>query len=207
MKAVRPAADTHGQPAAMLAGDQAPRHREGVDERHQRCAHRAAHFTALDTRSRSSVLLTSRVRPMPPTAGAAVSPLLGGVAAADLCRWGRQTDPASSSPIAAGRIHHAEALASATRAVTPSATATPAAIRQPSPITKSQKEAQEGFNSLHAPGRLRVDRARRDPLTPLDRGDEPERQQGGCGDDHEQRGVAAWPVRARAFGSPEHAER
>ena len=36
MKAVRPAADTHGQPAVMLAGDQAPRHREGVDERHQR---------------------------------------------------------------------------------------------------------------------------------------------------------------------------
>ena len=36
MKAVRPGADADGQPAAMLARDQALRHREGVDERSER---------------------------------------------------------------------------------------------------------------------------------------------------------------------------
>ena len=50
MKAMRPAPDTHDQPAAALARDQAPRHRQGVDERHQRCAQRAGHFTGVDPR-------------------------------------------------------------------------------------------------------------------------------------------------------------
>ena len=46
MKTVGPAADGHGQPAVVLARDQAPRHREGVEERGQRCAQRAGHFGA-----------------------------------------------------------------------------------------------------------------------------------------------------------------
>ena len=44
MKAVRAGADTHGQPAVMLLGDQTPRHRQGVNERDQGCGQRPRHI-------------------------------------------------------------------------------------------------------------------------------------------------------------------
>ena len=59
MKAVRPTVDTHDQPAATVARDQAPRHREGVDERHQRCAQRTGHFSGWIARQDRRFVLRS----------------------------------------------------------------------------------------------------------------------------------------------------
>src|SRR5436305_14774651 len=54
-----------------------------------------------------------------------------------------QTDAPRSTMTATGRIHHAARLVSATSAVIPSATTTPAAIRQSSPTTKPHRNLKK----------------------------------------------------------------
>jgi hypothetical protein len=53
VKAVRAGANGHAQPAVRPGRDQPPRHREGVDERGQRCGQRWGHALALPTFGRA----------------------------------------------------------------------------------------------------------------------------------------------------------
>src|ERR1700735_3198111 len=109
-------------------------------------------------------------------------------------------------------IHHAESEVSATRAVTPSASTTPNAVRQSSPTTKSHTPNKNACarlmrspSGLAGPDRRRLlasGKRHRPTQHPHDRV---------CGNQNtgyqrQQGGVATWPIGASALDTPEHAE-